>query len=106
MAVCILCLLIAVPWVGLRVCDRGISSVMITTAKAALNGHSQKDQNLVFKNSYRLMQVKRIAESAKLSTVIELCFQSEILTLANDKSFNVTCMAWEFEDIISFPTTM
>ena len=33
--------------------------------KPCKNGHSQKDQKLVFKANYRLMQVKSIAECAK-----------------------------------------
>ena len=33
--------------------------------RVVLNGHFQKDQNLVSKTNYRLMQVKSIAESSK-----------------------------------------
>ena len=45
------------------------------TVKPVQKGHSQKDQKLVFKTNYRLMQVKSIAEhSAILSTVIKTIF--------------------------------
>ena len=46
------------------------------TVKPALNGHSQKDQKLVFKTNYCLMQVKSIAECSfdllKLPFVIKI----------------------------------
>ena len=35
---------------------------IIDTVKPVLNGHSQKDRKLFFKNNYHLMQVKSIAE--------------------------------------------
>ena len=35
------------------------------TVKPVYNGHSQKDQKMVFKTNYRLMQVKNIAECSK-----------------------------------------
>ena len=37
------------------------------TVKRVLNNHSQKDQKLVFKTNYLLMQVKSIAECSKWS---------------------------------------
>ena len=52
------------------------------------NGHSQKDQKLVFKTNYRLMQVKSIAECSKgghsaiLSTFIKLPFVIKIFVLS------------------------
>ena len=49
------------------------------------NGLSQKDQKLVFKTNYRLMQVKSIAEgepSAILSTFIKLPFVIKIFVLS------------------------
>ena len=36
-------------------------------SKTCVEGHSQKDHNLVFKTNYRLMQVKSIAECSKES---------------------------------------
>ena len=46
-------------------------------------GHSQKDQKLVFKTNYSLMQVKSIAEhSAILSTFIKLPFGIKIFVLS------------------------
>ena len=50
------------------------------TIKPVLSGHSQKDQKLVFKTDYRLMQVKSIAKCSKgsisaiLLTFIKLPF--------------------------------
>ena len=38
---------------------------ILHTVKPVLNSHSQKDQNLVFKTNYRLMQDKSIAECSK-----------------------------------------
>ena len=38
-----------------------------STVKPVKNGHSQKDQKLVFKTNYALMQVKSIAECSKRS---------------------------------------
>ena len=38
---------------------------IMCTVKPVSNGHSQKDQKLVFKTNYRLMQVKSIAEWPK-----------------------------------------
>ena len=40
------------------------------TVKPVYDGHSQKDRIFVFKTNYRLMQVKRIAESSKGSILI------------------------------------
>ena len=37
------------------------------TVELVLSGHSKKDQKLVFKTDYRLMQVKSIAEGSKWS---------------------------------------
>ena len=37
------------------------------TVKPVLNGHSQKDRQLVFKAYFRLMQIKSIAECCKWS---------------------------------------
>ena len=51
------------------------------------NGHYQKDQKLVFKTNYCLMQVKSIAECSKgkhsaiLSTFIKLPFGIKIFVL-------------------------
>ena len=54
-----------------------------STVKPFLNGHSQKDQKLVFKTNYRLMQVKSIAEhSAILSTFIKLPLVFKIFVLS------------------------
>ena len=39
--------------------------IKICTEKPVSNGHSQKDQKLVFNTNYRLMQVKSIAECSK-----------------------------------------
>ena len=55
------------------------------TVKPVINGHSQKDRNLVFKTNYRLMQVKSIAEgehSAILSTLHKLPFVIKIFILS------------------------
>ena len=41
------------------------SAVAKYTVKPVYNGHSQKDQKLVFKTNYCLMQVKSIAECSK-----------------------------------------
>ena len=38
---------------------------LLLTIKPVLSGHSNKDQKLVFKTNYRLMQVKSIAECSK-----------------------------------------
>ena len=50
------------------------------------NSHSQKDQKFVFKTSYRLIQVKSIAESLEhsviLSTFIKLPFFIKIFVLS------------------------
>ena len=60
--------------------ERRIYINYLYTVKPVLNGHSQKDQKLVFKTKYRLMKVKSIAEcsplehSAILSTFIKLPF--------------------------------
>ena len=58
----VLWIVLMVPWVGLQcvivVCSNH-------TVKHVQNGHSQKDQNMVFNTNYRLMQVKRIAECSK-----------------------------------------
>ena len=40
---------------------------VLSTVKPVLSGHSQKDQKLVFKTNYHLMQVKSIAEWSKWS---------------------------------------
>ena len=46
------------------------------------NGHSQKDQKLVFKTNFRLMQVKSIAECSEiLLTFIKLPFVIKIFVL-------------------------
>ena len=42
-----------------------ISTVPQSTVKPVQNGHSLKDQTMVFKAYYRLMQVKSIAECSK-----------------------------------------
>ena len=47
--------------------------VSINTVSPVLSGHSQKDQQWVFKTNYRLMQVKSIAECSKGS--ILQCFR-------------------------------
>ena len=52
---------------------------MVCTVNPVLSGHSKRDQNLVFKTNYRLMQVKvlqnaPIEHSAILSTFIKLQF--------------------------------
>ena len=52
------------------------------TVKPVLSGHSKKDQKLVFKMNYHLMQVKSIAESAILSTFIKLPFVIKIFVLS------------------------
>ena len=46
-----------------------ISVLSNMTVKPVRNGHSQKDQKLVFKTNYSLMQVKSIAECSKGSTL-------------------------------------
>ena len=59
------------------------------TVKPVLSGHSQNDQNWVFKTNYRLMQAKSIAECSKgrensaiLSTFINLQFVIKIFVLS------------------------
>ena len=68
-----------------------MSSVVYTydgTVEPVENGHSQKDQKLVFKTNYRLMQVKSIAECyplepyAILSTFIKLSIVIKIFILS------------------------
>ena len=58
-----------VPKPKLIVFDLGRNVRMFTgyaiTVKSVVNGHSKKDQKLVFKTDYRLMQVKCIAECSK-----------------------------------------
>ena len=61
--------------------------VILSTVKPVLSGHFKKDQNLVFKADYRLMQVKSIAECSKehseiLSTFIKLPFVFKIFVLS------------------------
>ena len=60
--------------------------VVYNTVKPVLSGHSIKEQNLVFKTNYCLMQVKSIAEcsehSATLSTFIKLPFVIKIFVLS------------------------
>ena len=59
------------------------------TVKPVLSGHPKKDQKLVFKTDYRLMQVKSIAECSKrehsaiLSTCIKLpsVFKTFVLSI-------------------------
>ena len=41
------------------------ATLFICTVKPVKNGHSQKDQKLVFKTNYPLMQVEIIAECSK-----------------------------------------
>ena len=45
------------------------NTATIVTVKPVQNDHSQKDQKLVFKTNYRLMQVKSIAECSKWSNL-------------------------------------
>ena len=45
----------------------GVSCQLKCIVKPVLNGHSQKDQKLVFKTNYRLMQVQVIAECSNWS---------------------------------------
>ena len=54
------------------------------TVKPVLSDHSKKDQKLVFKNDYRLMQVKSITgeHSAIFSTFIKLPFVINIFVLS------------------------
>ena len=54
--------------------DSLIFLMMSITVKPVLSGHS-KDQKLVFKNNYRLMQVKSIAECSPLehSAILLTC---------------------------------
>ena len=40
---------------------------LLHTVKPVSNGHSQKDQKLVFKTNFCLMEVKSIAECSKCS---------------------------------------
>ena len=40
-------------------------------SKSCVKRHSQKDQNLVFKTNYRLMQVKSIAECSKGRSILQ-----------------------------------
>ena len=63
--------------------------LILVTVKPVTNGHSQKDQKLVFKlkTNYRLTQVKSIAECSKghsaiLSTFIKLPFVIKIYVLS------------------------
>ena len=55
------------------------------TVKSVFNGHTQKDEKLVFKTNYHLMQVKSVAEwehSAILSTFIKLPFVIKIFVFS------------------------
>ena len=65
---------------------------MVCTVNPVLSGHSKRDQNLVFKTNYRLMQVKvlqnaPIEHSAILSTFIKLqfVFKPFVLSILSDR---------------------
>ena len=71
-----------------RILQYYITVLLVPIVKPVYNGHSQKDQKLVFKTNYRLMQAKSIAEcskgehSATLLTCIKLPFVIKIFLLS------------------------
>ena len=58
-----------------------ISIRKVNAVKLVLSG-TQKDQTLLFKTDYCLMQVKSIADSTILSSVIKLPFSIKIFVLS------------------------
>ena len=61
-----------VPIYQYQVADETVHEPLpVSTVKPVLSNHSKKDQKLVFKTNYRLMQVKSIAECFPWSKVLQ-----------------------------------
>ena len=83
--------------------------VQSNTVKLVYNGHSQNDQKLFFKNNYRLMHVRSIAECSKESILqyfwpllLKLSFVIKIFVLSIFKWPLKKCSLWSCTKCTSY----